>query len=332
LSSHLISLSFLLTASAPVVDSVRISLESTSDKWFIRLLVSTGVVAIGCVLEIGETWTDLRRWIRLRRGLPVAEENPTSWHVPAGAIGLMLVIFGVIGEGIFEAYVSTSDTALRLHDEQIVAETRKQAAETYERAAGAMREAESAKLDAEDAKIRAKGANDKSDQETAKREELGAKIAEREITDKQQKDIGAACANLDTYGSKKRILVRSYGMDKEGADLATDIGKSLNSANLFTQINTGDIQTGVLDTGVLVFGPPEDEAFTSCLAKALVDIGKLTEVSVNGESHMGSKTSGTVKFFGTTKFMGGSTVVSGGFRAPGSQIDVLVGRRPPKIK
>jgi hypothetical protein len=327
LSNHLSSLSFLLTASAPVVDSVRISLESTSNKWFIRLLISTAVVAVGCILEIGETWTDLRRWVRLKRGLRVAEENPASWHVPAGAIGLMLVILGVIGEGVFEAYVSTSDTALRAHDEQILAETQKQAADTYERAAVAMHEAENAKIDAEDAKLRAQGANDKTDLETKEREKLGAKTEGRELSEKQQRDIGAACAKLYTYGSKKRILVRSYGMYKEGADLATDIGKGLNSANLYTNLNIGDIQSGVLDEGVLIFGPPEDESFTSCLAKALVEIGKLTEVSVNGESHTGSKTSGTVKFSGTVHLTG-SNVVPAGFRPPGSPVDILVGTKP----
>jgi hypothetical protein len=51
-----------------------------------------------------------------------------SWHVPAGAIGLMLVIIGVISEGVFEAYVSKSDTDLRSHDEQILTDATLKAA------------------------------------------------------------------------------------------------------------------------------------------------------------------------------------------------------------
>lgn len=124
------------------VDSVRNTLVLISEKWFKLLTYSSALVAVGCVLGIGETWTLLVRWARLKKGQPVEDENPTSWYVPAGAIGLLFVIVGVIGEGYFEVKVSNADTALRAHDEQILADailsagTAKDSAEAAAKAAG----------------------------------------------------------------------------------------------------------------------------------------------------------------------------------------------------
>ncbi len=73
------------------VDAVRQSLEGASERWFHWLVASSGVVVLGCIMEIGETWTDLKRWARLRRSIAVEEENQKSWLIPIGAVGLLLV-------------------------------------------------------------------------------------------------------------------------------------------------------------------------------------------------------------------------------------------------
>lgn len=101
-----------------MVDTVRKSLENADEMWFRYLLISSAVVAFGCVLEIGETWIALRRWWQIKKDLPVEEENPKSWYIPVGALGLFLVIAGVSGECIFEAKVSRADTKLRAYDEE----------------------------------------------------------------------------------------------------------------------------------------------------------------------------------------------------------------------
>jgi hypothetical protein len=143
-------------------------------------------VAIGCILEIGETFSDLRRWIRRKRGLPVEEENLTSWHVPAGAIGLMLVIIGVIGEGVFEVCVSRSDTALRSHDEQILVET--------ERKSGAAESsAVAAALAASNAEDASGKASDKSNEATISAGKASALAKDaRHEADSFEKDITSA--------------------------------------------------------------------------------------------------------------------------------------------
>lgn len=47
--------------------------------------------------------------------------NEKSWAIPASYLGLVLVVGGVAGEGIFEFLASNADIALRAHDEQILA-------------------------------------------------------------------------------------------------------------------------------------------------------------------------------------------------------------------
>lgn len=57
----------------------------------------------------------------------VSEPNEKSWAIPASYLGLLLVIAGVLGEGVFEARVSNADTALRRHDLQILEHAQKEA-------------------------------------------------------------------------------------------------------------------------------------------------------------------------------------------------------------
>ena len=121
--NNLMAFSIFLTSAEPLLDAVRASLEAREGLWFICLLVASGGVAIGCVLEIPETWDDLKEWRKLRK----ESAEPPGWRVPMAAIGLLLVILGVIGEGVFEALVSMNETALRAHDEQALAATIKDA-------------------------------------------------------------------------------------------------------------------------------------------------------------------------------------------------------------
>jgi hypothetical protein len=151
MSSHLTSLSLLAIISS---DGVRDTLERSSEFWFVCLLVSSAGVAIGCLLEIGETWSDFRKWLAARKD-PEASEEDKSWNKPLAAMGLLLVILGVVGEGVFEAKISNADTALRAHDEKVLGDTIIQAgaaSESAEKAriaaAGAVTEAKQAGIEA----------------------------------------------------------------------------------------------------------------------------------------------------------------------------------------
>lgn len=141
MNCHLTVLSLLAIISS---DGVRDTLERNSEFWFVCLLISSAGVAVGCLLEIGETWSDFWKWLAARKD-PDANKEDKSWHKPLAAIGLLLVIIGVVGEGVFEAKVSNSDTALRAHDEQVLGDTIIQAGEaedSAEKAASASARAE----------------------------------------------------------------------------------------------------------------------------------------------------------------------------------------------
>lgn len=99
-------------------DVARDALQTSADKWFHWLLYSTAVVVAGVALEAPEATIVLIRWIKLRRDKNVSEPDGRSWVIPASYLGLLLVILGVVGEGIFEARFANADTALRAYDER----------------------------------------------------------------------------------------------------------------------------------------------------------------------------------------------------------------------
>ena len=124
MSMYFASLSLLATSASPPVDTVRQSLIDRSDRWFFWLVVSSIVVGIGVCLEAPESTIALKRWFRhWRREPDVPPEDERSLAIPASYLGLLLVILGVAGEGIFEALSSNAETTLRAHDEQVLGDT-----------------------------------------------------------------------------------------------------------------------------------------------------------------------------------------------------------------
>lgn len=118
----------------PFQDPAREVLQATAGRWFNWLLISSAVVALGVALEAPEATVALSRWMKQRGGKEAAETNETSWTIPVSYLGLLLVIAGVIGEGIFESRVSGADTALQRHDLGMLAEAQKSAGDAEIRA------------------------------------------------------------------------------------------------------------------------------------------------------------------------------------------------------
>ena len=137
MSNLLMSLSLWATLADTVLDPVRGTLQKAADKWFDWLLISSCVVAAGVVAEIWEATITLKRWWWLKHDKMVAEPNEKSWAIPVSYLGLLLVIAGVVGEGVFEARVSSADTALRAHDDQILAQAQQEAGDAKQSADGA---------------------------------------------------------------------------------------------------------------------------------------------------------------------------------------------------
>lgn len=125
--NHLIAfaLSFISDSISGSPDPARLTLEAESAKWFRDLLISGAVVALGCLLEIPETAISIRKWFKARRGIEV-NENPRSWAIPIAALGLLLVIGGVVAEVAYEGLSSNADAKLRSHESEILSAAEKE--------------------------------------------------------------------------------------------------------------------------------------------------------------------------------------------------------------
>jgi hypothetical protein len=130
-------------------DPVRLKLAAESAKWFRDLLISGGIVAFGCLLEIWETAVSLRKWFRARRGFE-EKENPRSWGIPIAAIGLLLVVGGVVGEVVYEGLSSNADAKLQSHESNVLSVAEITASQAQERAAVNEKEAARLRKQAED--------------------------------------------------------------------------------------------------------------------------------------------------------------------------------------
>ena len=104
------SLSLLsLIFSNDSVDKFLLSLEANSAFWFRLVKYSGYAVALGCVLEAPETFVTIKRWWLLRFRNEDREETikeKRSWIIPIAAIGLIIIVSGIVAETFFEGKVS----------------------------------------------------------------------------------------------------------------------------------------------------------------------------------------------------------------------------------
>ena len=184
---------FLFVSNSPAVDTVRQSLEADSSRWFGWLVKASILVGIGVVLEEPEATVALKRWYRLWRGKEVEAENEKSLLIPIAYLGLLLVVVGVAGEGIFEFLSSHSETALRGHDEQILAETESKFGQVKDSAEAAAKAAGQAEASASTADASAREASSKSGEAvTSAGNAIALAKDARQQADSFEKDIASA--------------------------------------------------------------------------------------------------------------------------------------------
>src|SRR5437868_7601208 len=102
--------------------AIRTEVESLRLSYFHWLLFCTGIVALGIFMEVGEVWYETIDFFK-RRSLeeryftaPLIsrrEQSVPSWVKPLAAAGWLLIVAGVIGEGVAEGYVSWADGTLQ---------------------------------------------------------------------------------------------------------------------------------------------------------------------------------------------------------------------------
>jgi hypothetical protein len=88
------------------------------------LLVTTAVVTVGVVLEIFETGLDTREHLLhlLNRSEPPKRKSH-SWMKLAGTVGWPLIVFGLVGEYVAEARISSADANLEAINDTILTKT-----------------------------------------------------------------------------------------------------------------------------------------------------------------------------------------------------------------
>ncbi len=102
------SYAFLTLSVWSLLDFVRASFDSKANLYFIWLLVFTGIVAVGVLLEFTE-WIDESSWLnRLESRTGNVHHTLRKWIHRLERIGTTLVLIGVSGELVFESmYTST---------------------------------------------------------------------------------------------------------------------------------------------------------------------------------------------------------------------------------
>jgi hypothetical protein len=134
------------------------------DWYFYALTWCTAMVAIGVVAEEFEDIFKLR-WLRriIPTNLLLPIHRLDAWAGGISKAGWVLIILGVAGEGLFEAWVSRADGWLQEFNNTILVTAQRQAADAMVEAAGASeragianKEAGMARLDASNANVLAK--------------------------------------------------------------------------------------------------------------------------------------------------------------------------------
>ncbi|MGB9148569.1 MAG: hypothetical protein WCC14_22285 [Acidobacteriaceae bacterium] len=225
---HLISfaLSFISESASALPDPVRLELAAESAKWFRDLLISGGVVAFGCLLEIWETAVSLRNWFRARRGLAV-KENPRSWGIPIAAVGLLLVVGGVVGEVVYEGLSSNADIKLQSHESDVLSDAETKAGQANDRASQNEKEAAQLHKDAEDERLA--------------RVKIEAAVGWRSLSNQQKRDIGAALAS---FSPRAGVSIWFNASSTEAEMFADDIADALRLGHITTSAPGGMIEMG----------------------------------------------------------------------------------------
>jgi hypothetical protein len=286
----------------------RANLTHLRDWWFDGLLICTAVVGIGLLMEAPEIIHDMwgiskRKSIELKYWLTPSidrrERHAQDWMKRLTAAGWVLIVLGVMGEGLSEGFVHKYDTALSILNDAIVSEAQKESAHAEATAKGFDAQIAKSNAAAKSAEATARGfeaqiagaqrdaseSKKEAEAERLERTKLEAAVAPRSLSLDQQKRIANACRAFQRHG----VLIRSYGMDGEAAALGGQIIATLRAANLVVVDGRGSITvSGGFDTGVHIRGPATENWFADTLGQALSVIGDL-KVAVNDpEPSMGA--------------------------------------------
>ena len=167
---------------------IRKATEARADLYFILLLISSGLVAVGILFE----WPEVKHaFLEWRRSKPSLERN----RIPLwGLIGFVLVAIGVGAEGVFEGLVGIKDTKLRDLDKTAIADTELRASKLEQSNLTLQVQVDSFQGQIADANARAKASEAKVAAAEAEAKQAEARVAAAEA---ESKDAAAKVATAD---------------------------------------------------------------------------------------------------------------------------------------
>jgi hypothetical protein len=250
---------------------VRTDLQKLRDSYFYWLLISTGVVILGVLLEGPELVWEVREVSRQRilpqnteLPSPIPERRTPAWIISISLAGWLLVSLGVAGEGIFEGYVSAADGLLQTFNNTLLSDT-------SDRASNAEITAKAFESQIADANARAAVAAQTAEAEKLARVKLEKQIQPRTINQSDRERLGEELRKFASALKGRKVKMASQIGDAEGMlfsleilDILTRAGISVEDAGL------GRVETvGGVDMGANITGPLADKEFIRSLAQEL---------------------------------------------------------------
>lgn len=268
---------------------IRLELEGFVSHWFWTLLGFTFLVAIGLVWEGPEIWHDTVGALKEICRRPAIKRKLSPWAKLAGTFGWVLIIAGVVGEGIAEGFLFKADGVVLKFDEILLTDAQRQATLARERAGGAYERAATAEKEA--AQLRKD-----AEAERLERLRLQAIVVPRSIDLDQQRRIADPCNIFKGHNA----LVASYGLDTEAFAFGEQIISVLRAMRItVADARASAVVTGPMESGIHVrTNIIQESSFASCIAEALSKVGNLqTALNDNPPPFTGSAMGGSGQSF-----------------------------------
>jgi hypothetical protein len=249
--------------------ATRDHLKGLRDTNFHLLVACTFAVGVGLLMELPEIVHDMceiygRKSRELKYWLTPSVERreypKRDWVKKWAALGWVLIVLGVMGEGWFETQVSKYDSALSNMTDAVVAKAQEESAHAEAIAKGF--DAQIAQSDAA-----AKSAEATAESERLARVQLEKQIQPRSLDDTARSAIGKELERFSPSLSGRKVKVSSYTADAEGVVFSLEIIDALMKAHIDSDPVVGRLMpVGLVDMGVKITGPVSDEGFIRALA------------------------------------------------------------------
>jgi hypothetical protein len=164
-------------------ESIRNDLQNLGwlgHKFLWWLIASAVVVAVGVALEGPEIFHEIAPVVRSCLLRPPRSRRTKPWIKVVGLMGWLLVVIGVIGEGVFEGFENRAEGLLQTFNDILLSDAQKQAGDAKTSALGAADASTRAQNSATAAGLAAGKAKAEADAVATKAEELHRRLATAE--------------------------------------------------------------------------------------------------------------------------------------------------------